>query len=220
MSIDNQTKPSCSDGSWAKRLVREFGKDIPVLPKLKKGEESTLVSVNVPSCIGNIIEELTYHSKLYSNRSETLRAILDTGTRIHYHINKDLGNTSNKADAIVNNMLDSEEFDKKLVILEILNGRIKQTIDAFDSGLLSADRMDDIFSRCIAEARGMFGDQFASIVSRNIEEIKGGASVVKMSRFAVHGGSREGAGRPVSRGGGAGHGRGGDRSDGCDDGHE
>lgn len=181
-----------NQSSWAAKIVAQYADEIPILHKLKKGEEVSLITFKTDAQIKSIAEEITYKSNSLGTISETYRAAMNIGMRIIYHILQSRGDVSDKAVMMMKAVLEGDRYDVLMTSLDILLDMVSNLKRAQSIGLITADEVDYKIAQCLNEVEAQYGYEFGRVVRRNIEELRAGKSVTKIDRFTSgHGGHRE-----------------------------
>lgn len=181
-----------NQSSWAAKIVAQYADEIPILHKLKKGEEVSLVTFKTDAKIKNIAEELTYKSSGLGNISETYRAAMNIGIRIIYHIMQARGDVSDKATMMVKSVMESDKYDALLTTLDLFLDMVSSLQKSHSVGLISAEDMDHKIAVCLNEIEARYGYELGRVARRNVDELRAGSSVTRMAKFTSgHGGYRE-----------------------------
>ena len=181
MSLSGQSNEPKHE-PWAKRIAEQFFNDIPIIPKINKGSESSVVSFKMQDDLRGIIEFLTWKTKGLGGFSGTCRAAMRIGVLVLYHVQAQRGFEVDEIQTQVEKVLESDKLLKIRNNLELFNDKIAGVHDSFLLGLITADEMHRRFDECVRLASERISPEVGQIVRRNIDELLAGKSVARINR--------------------------------------
>lgn len=148
-------KAEKDETKWAKKIVDDYGKEIPIFKNFKTGELSGggTIQVRVPATWINEGETLIYMSKKeFKTLSEVWRAQLYIGKRILYHIIKN-GVKSEEDETIFNIIQGVEKMNKECQSARLIVETIEKLYNEFRDGYIDKNDLDRTIDQILSNVK-------------------------------------------------------------------